>query len=196
MNHRGELSTDPEVEAIVRALGLVPLPQEGGLYAETYRSARVLPTGAAGPGQTGPRACSTAIYYLVTPTRFSALHRVASTEIFHFYLGDPVRMLQLHPDGQATTHHIGTDIMAGQRPQVVDQPAHVVGLLVGVEVGDGFVGLGLGSLELVLQQEVARQLQTRLALGGIALGARAPAQRQRRDRGAEQPDAQRKSMQF
>ena len=92
MNHRGALPEDPEIAAIVRALGLVPLPQEGGLYAETYRSARILPAGSAGPEQTGPRACATAIYYLVTPTRFSALHRVASTEIFHFYLGDAVSM--------------------------------------------------------------------------------------------------------
>jgi uncharacterized protein len=119
MSHRGLLPTDPEVDAIVRALGLTPLPQEGGLYAETYRSARLLPAGAAGPEQSGPRACATAIYYLVTPTRFSALHRVASTEIFHFYLGDPVRMLQLHPDGSTSAHVIGVDILAGQRPQVV-----------------------------------------------------------------------------
>jgi len=28
-------------------------------------------------------------------------------------------MLQLHPDGQATTHRIGTGILAGERPQVV-----------------------------------------------------------------------------
>lgn len=118
-NPRGPLPDDPEINAIVRALGLAPLPQEGGLYAETYRSARILPAGAAGPGQSGPRACATAIYYLVTPTRFSALHRVASTEIFHFYLGDPVHMLQLHPDGSGTTHVIGTDIPAGQRPQMV-----------------------------------------------------------------------------
>ncbi len=121
--HRGPLPSetegDPRILAIVKALGLVPLPEEGGLYAETYRSARLLPTGAAGPEQTGPRACCTAIYYLVTPTRFSALHRVASTEIFHFYLGDPVRMLQLHPNGQASMHILGTDIPRGQRPQVV-----------------------------------------------------------------------------
>ncbi len=118
-DHRGALPEDPEVAAIVRALGLVPLPQEGGLYAETYRSARILPAFAAGAQQSGPRACATAIYYLVTPTRFSALHRVASTEIFHFYMGDAVRMLQLHPDGHGSTHVIGTDLAAGARPQVV-----------------------------------------------------------------------------
>jgi predicted cupin superfamily sugar epimerase len=119
VNHRGALPEDPEIAAIVEALGLVPLPQEGGLYAETYRSARILPAGAAGPEQAGPRACCTAIYYLVTPTRFSALHRVASTEIFHFYLGDPVAMLQLHPDGSATRLEIGVDLARGQRPQVI-----------------------------------------------------------------------------
>ena len=117
--HRGALPEDPEIAAIVRELGLVPLPQEGGLYAETYRSARILPAHAAGPEQKGPRACATAIYYLITPTRFSALHRVASTEIFHFYLGDPVHMLQLHPDGSASTHVIGAGLASGQRPQVV-----------------------------------------------------------------------------
>lgn len=117
--HRGPLPEDPDILAIVQTLGLVPLPQEGGLYAETYRSARVLPAFSAGPRQTGPRPCSTAIYYLVTPTRFSALHRVASTEIFHFYLGDPVRMLQLGPDGQGRSLVIGTDLASGARPQVV-----------------------------------------------------------------------------
>lgn len=117
--HRGALPEDPEIAAIVLALGLAPLPQEGGLYAETYRSSRTLPAFAAGPEQTGPRACATAIYYLITPTRFSALHRVASTEIFHFYLGDPVSMLQLHQDGSSSTHVIGPNLSIGQRPQVV-----------------------------------------------------------------------------
>lgn len=120
MDWRSKLEAeDPQVALLVRELGLVPLPQEGGLYAETYRSGRVLPAFSAGPGQTGPRACSTAIYYLVTPTRFSSLHRVASTEVFHFYLGDPVWMLQLAPDGSGSTRVIGTDLPAGQRPQVV-----------------------------------------------------------------------------
>lgn len=124
--HRGPLpdaAQDPLVAALVRELNLVPLPQEGGLYAETYRSAGVIPAGALEGRNLGPRNCATAIYYLVTPTRFSALHRVASTEIFHFYLGDPVRMLQLAPDdsndGTGRTLTLGTDILHGQRPQVV-----------------------------------------------------------------------------
>jgi predicted cupin superfamily sugar epimerase len=39
--------------------------------------------------------------------------------VFHFYLGDPVRMLQLHPDGSAKTFTLGPDLLAGQVPQLV-----------------------------------------------------------------------------
>jgi len=112
-------SPDPMIAALIRELDLKPLPGEGGLYAEIYRSAGVIPAGAVAGRNQGPRNCSTAIYYLVTPEGFSSLHRVASTEIFHFYLGDPVRMLQIAPDGRGTRITIGTDILAGQRPQVV-----------------------------------------------------------------------------
>jgi uncharacterized protein len=114
-----EAHTEAFVESIIRELGLVPLPEEGGLFAETYRSSGVIPGGAIPGRHASPRRCATAIYYLVTPTRFSALHRVASTEIFHFYLGDPVEMLQLEPGGAGRSLTLGTGILAGQRPQAV-----------------------------------------------------------------------------
>ncbi len=56
----------------------------------------------------------------MTPDSFSALHRLAGDELFHFYLGEPVEMLQLDPragDGRVVL--LGTDLAAGQRPQVV-----------------------------------------------------------------------------
>ncbi len=114
-----EWGSEAHVAALIRALGLTPLPEEGGLYAETYRSGGVIPGGTMPGRQSGPRRCATAIYYLITPACFSALHRVASTEIFHFYLGDPVEMLQLCPDGSGQTLTLGGDILAGQRPQAV-----------------------------------------------------------------------------
>lgn len=109
----------PEVALLVRELGLAPLPEEGGLFAETYRSSGIIPGGVVPGRHATPRAYGTAIYYLVTPGRFSCLHRVASTEVFHFYRGDPVQMLQLRPDGSARTLVIGPDVEGGQRPQVV-----------------------------------------------------------------------------
>ena len=44
---------------------------------------------------------------------------MASDEIFHFYLGDPVEMLQLWPGGSGKRVLIGTDIERGMAPQVV-----------------------------------------------------------------------------
>jgi predicted cupin superfamily sugar epimerase len=47
------------------------------------------------------------------------MHRLASDEIFHFYYGDPVEMLQLLPDGSAHTVILGNDLRHGQRPQLI-----------------------------------------------------------------------------
>jgi predicted cupin superfamily sugar epimerase len=106
-------------ERLKSLLNLVPLSFEGGYFAETYRAQNVLPADSL-PGRYGsPRAAATAIYYLLEPGTFSELHRVASDEVFHFYLGDPVEMLQLWPDGSCRQVVIGTDLERGMRPQVV-----------------------------------------------------------------------------
>ena len=107
------------VEALRRILGLVPHPVEGGYFAETYRSPDQLPARGLPARYGAARAASTAIYYLLTPDTFSAMHRLASDEIFHFYLGDPVEMLHLHPDGTHQVVVIGPDLEAGQTPQVI-----------------------------------------------------------------------------
>jgi len=107
------------VEALRRILGLVPHPVEGGYFVETYRSAEEVPASGLPSRYGAARAAGTAIYYLLTPDTFSAMHRLASDEIFHFYLGDPVEMLHLHPGGAHQIVLIGLDLEAGQRPQVV-----------------------------------------------------------------------------
>jgi uncharacterized protein len=108
-----------EAAAIIAALGLVPHPREGGWFREIYRAAETLPAHALGARYAGPRAVSTAIYYLLTPMTFSALHRLAGDEIFHFYAGDPVEQLRLFPEGHGEIVTIGNDLAAGQRPQVL-----------------------------------------------------------------------------
>jgi predicted cupin superfamily sugar epimerase len=107
------------VEALRALLGLTPHPVEGGYFVETYRSAERLPGAALPSRYAGARALGTAIYYLLTPETFSAMHRLASDEIFHFYVGDPVEMLQLWPDGSHRVVVIGPDLEAGERPQVI-----------------------------------------------------------------------------
>jgi predicted cupin superfamily sugar epimerase len=108
-----------DAAAIIEALGLVPHPKEGGYFRETYRAAEALPAAALGARYAGARAVSTAIYYLLTPPTFSALHRLASDEVFHFYAGDPVAQLRLHPDGRGEIVTIGNNLFAGMHPQAV-----------------------------------------------------------------------------
>jgi hypothetical protein len=100
-------------------LQLTPLEMEGGFFRETYRSRRQIPAESLPEGTRGARSIGTAIYYMVTPESFSTLHRLPGTEVFHFYLGDPVVMLQLHPDGKTQTVTLGHDLAAGHQPQVV-----------------------------------------------------------------------------
>jgi hypothetical protein len=109
----------PTADELKALLGLVPLEREGGWFAETYRAREALPAGILGPDRAGERSLATAIYYLLTPGTFSAIHRLRSDELFHFYLGDPVEMLQLLPGGEGRTVVLGTDLAAGMRPQAL-----------------------------------------------------------------------------
>jgi predicted cupin superfamily sugar epimerase len=108
-----------DADEIKRLLGMTPLRGEGGFFVETYRSAHRVPTASLPTGYPDARVAGTAIYYLLTPETCSALHRLRGDEVYHFYLGDPVEMLQLHPDGQGRVITIGSDLKAGMRPQVV-----------------------------------------------------------------------------
>lgn len=107
------------VEELKELLNLSPLPVEGGYFAQTYRAPEVVAQAALPPRYSGDRVFGTAIYFLLIPDTFSALHRLKSDEIYHFYLGHPTTMLLLHPDGTSEIVTLGQDIGAGQRVQVV-----------------------------------------------------------------------------
>jgi predicted cupin superfamily sugar epimerase len=100
-------------EEIKSLLHLEPHPIEGGSFRRTYTS----------PGNVdlprGERPQGTAIYYLLEPGTFSEMHVLDSDEIFHFYLGDPVEMLQLHPSRGSAVFTLGQDLEAGQHVQLV-----------------------------------------------------------------------------
>lgn len=57
-----------------------------------------------------------AIYALITPEDFSALHRVKEDEAWTHIAGAPANMLLLNPDGSHDEITLGTDIAAGQVP--------------------------------------------------------------------------------
>jgi len=111
--------SDLVAEDIIRILELEPLQMEGGYFCQSYRSTEVIPRNALPPRYKSAKTFGSAIYYLLTPDQRSALHRLPTDELFHFYLGDPVIQLQLHPDGSSEIITIGSDITKDQRLQVV-----------------------------------------------------------------------------
>ena len=107
------------VDKIKSVLNLKPLPLEGGYYVETYRSQEHIPKDALPDRYDRSRSLATAIYYLLTAETFSAIHRLPTDEMYHFYLGDPVEMLLLSPDASGQVVTLGPDILQGMKPQVV-----------------------------------------------------------------------------
>jgi uncharacterized protein len=107
-------------EDVKKLLGLQPHPREGGWYVRTYETAELVGAEAFADGRyAGARRTGTAIYYLLEPETFSEMHRLKSDEVFHFYAGDAVEMLQLREGGEGVMVVIGNDLQRGQRPQVV-----------------------------------------------------------------------------
>jgi uncharacterized protein len=100
----------PDTQKILQALALVPHP-EGGFFRETARA----PLQLALP--RGARSAHTAIYFLLPAGAFSALHRVASDEVWHHYDGDPLELHTLDDTGGHSVAILGRDIARGERPQ-------------------------------------------------------------------------------
>jgi predicted cupin superfamily sugar epimerase len=109
-----------EAKELIAKLNLKPLPEEGGYYRETYRSdAGQLQARSFGIESDSNRCISTGIYYLVVPESFSALHRVKSDEMFHFYSGDSVEMIQIDENGKLERFTLGSAVFNGENPQVL-----------------------------------------------------------------------------
>ncbi|MBI4853117.1 MAG: cupin domain-containing protein [Acidobacteria bacterium] len=106
-------------QEIIKLLELEPLVPEGGFYRRTYCSSQTLTPNFLSAVYQGSRPLSTAIYYFLTPETFSTMHKLASDEIFHFYLGDMVEILQLYPDSSGQVIKIGNDLLSGAYPQVL-----------------------------------------------------------------------------
>ncbi|MBK3577077.1 cupin domain-containing protein [Streptomyces sp. MBT65] len=92
---------------LVAHYDLEPIPREGGLFRRTW----------AGPARPDGRPEGTAIVALLKAPDYSALHRLPSDEVWHFYLGDPLELLLLAPDGSTRTAVLGPDVRHGQHPQ-------------------------------------------------------------------------------
>ena len=108
-----------EAQDIIKKLNLKVHPTEGGYYIETYRSKDIINENNLPNRYNKDKSICTAIYFFLTPDTFSEIHKIPTDEIFHFYAGDTVEMLQLDPNGEGKIIKIGNNINEDEQPQVI-----------------------------------------------------------------------------
>ncbi len=111
------LETRPTAEEIKAMLGLEPHPT-CGFVAETYRSTFKIGANSLPEAYEGARPCGSALYFLVTQEAQIVMHRIRSDQLYHHYFGDSLEVLLLYPDGNGEVVSVGSDLGAGERPQL------------------------------------------------------------------------------
>ena len=152
MSRNRELTIDSKAqlkpEDIIKQLNLVPHP-EGGWYRRTYQSQEQVGTPYIKRNQNQTRFLKTGIYYLLSGKEKSLLHRIKSDEMWHFYFGDPLTLVELAPstpdsdidhDLRLTQTTLGHDLINGQIPQYTVKKGHWFGGYLKKELGFCLVG--------------------------------------------------------
>ena len=94
-------------QELIAHYGMKPLPIEGTYFINTYSSS--VKTAEGGPiGTVGVGL------YLSEPRSASTFHVLTFDETWHFYEGDPIRLIELHPDGKVKEIILGRDFSLGQ----------------------------------------------------------------------------------
>ncbi len=125
---------------LIQLLDLLPHP-EGGYYRQVFRSSQVVR-----PGDSPTQLASiTTIYFLLVAGQYSRWHRITSDEVWHYYEGDPLELIWLHPVGTVDQRHVLGPTGEERRPVPVVprgcwQAARPLGdyTLVGCSVARGF----------------------------------------------------------
>ena len=108
----------PDASYWVSHLNLSKHP-EGGWFGETYRSSESVAADAL-PGRfQGPRSFGTAIHFLLEKGDYSALHRIKSDEIWHFYEGASLSVHVITPQGRYSEIRLGRNAEQGECFQAV-----------------------------------------------------------------------------
>ena len=131
-------------EALIKALNLEPLKDEGGFFRRTHCSDETV-TRVTLSGKTVQRPKSTAILYLVGGDDFSALHKLEFDEFYHFSDGDPCELFLIDKQGKGHNIKLGKDYSKGQILQFMVPAGWLQGLktlgdwsLVGTTMSPGF----------------------------------------------------------
>lgn len=102
----------PEVQRLIDHYSLEFLPVENTLFSQTYRSSREI-------GDDKPIGTTMIGLYCDDPPSLSLFHRLPVDEVWHFYGGDPLRIVLLYPDGSSEDVIMGNNPLEGQHVQFV-----------------------------------------------------------------------------
>lgn len=120
---------------------------EGGAFKETYRADLIIRNSALTNNFKGDKNASTGIYFLLEHGQFSAFHKIASDEMWHFYDGDTLTIYEIESSGALITHKLGRNLEVGETFQCVIKAGNWFGSrceivngfsLVGCTVAPGF----------------------------------------------------------
>jgi predicted cupin superfamily sugar epimerase len=100
------------IEELIKLYDMQPHP-EGGFFKESYRAVGKTSTAS------GDRNFSTAIYFLLPEGQKSSLHRLSADEVWHFYLGGPMDIFEISPEGKFSRVTLGPDPKAAHKFQHV-----------------------------------------------------------------------------
>ena len=101
-----------KVKQLIEHYQLAPLAVEGTLFKRTYCSNQVLDNGK-------PIYTSMIALYCEEPRSVSLFHRLPVDEMWHFYGGDPLRLVLLYEDGSSKDVILGSEPFKGQHVQFV-----------------------------------------------------------------------------
>jgi uncharacterized protein len=161
MTGKGKSILERNAQYWIDHLRLSPHP-EGGYYRATYKSDLTIARSALPPRFHGDRSASTAIYFLLAGKDFSAFHRLAADEVWHFYAGSALIVYVIDPEGNESELHLGDHPDAGEAFQAVVKAGCWFGsrlkdaagfALVGCTVAPGF---DFADFELAKRSELVR----------------------------------------
>jgi predicted cupin superfamily sugar epimerase len=127
----------PKVKSLIDHYKFQPLPAEGTFFVSTYRSAGEFENGK-------PYGTAMIGMYCDEPRSLSLFHRLTADEVWHFYGGDPLRLVLLYPDGTSKDLIMSSENVQAVIPAGVWQAGHMVAggvySLFGCTVAPGFTG--------------------------------------------------------
>lgn len=125
---------------LIKLFDLQPLIPEGGFFNQTYKSELQIKKECLPNGFGGSRSISTQVYFLLPEGSKSKLHRLKSDEVWHFYLGGPLTIIQLFENGKIEKVILGQDVKNGEKLQHVVPAGCMFGSFPNPKTEYSFVG--------------------------------------------------------